>query len=272
MKFHDASAQRLIETHQAATAAYWDQKWSTGPVGSFQPVAVQPYIALTRRWLPPQARILEGGCGNGGKVAALTAAGFRVTGVDYAEATIARLQAAMPQLDVRLDDVFRLQLADGSFDGYWSFGVIEHFWDGYQGLLAEAARVLRPGGMLFLTFPAMSPLRRAKAALRLYRRWPAQPGFTAPGTASPAPAGFYQFMLDPLVVCRHLRAAGFVPEPPALIQASHGLKNELPRLWRGLVLAGRPLPAAFKARLGDQLERRLGDKLGHLCMVAARKS
>lgn len=277
MKFHDTRGRRLIETHHGATAEYWDRKWRSEPLGTFKPEAVQPYIALTRQWLPPQARILEGGCGTGGKMAALLAAGFRVTGVDYAEATVARLQATLPALDVRLGDVFRLDLADASFDGYWSFGVIEHFWGGYQGLLSEAARVLRPSGMLFLTFPTLSPLRRTKAALGLYRGWPAPAG---PHQAGPppadmpqaAPADFYQFMLDPQVVCQHLRAAGFVPQPPALIQASHGLKNELPRLWRALLLAGRPLPAGVKTWLGAQLEQRLAARLGHLCLLAARKA
>ncbi|GCL63485.1 class I SAM-dependent methyltransferase [Pseudaquabacterium pictum] len=270
MKWHDARGRRLIETHHGATPAYWDRKWSSAPVAVYDAAAVRPYIATTRRWLPPQSRLLEGGCGNGGKMAALLDAGYQVTGIDYAEATVARLQSARPGWDVRVGDVFRLDQPDASYDGYWSFGVIEHFWDGYQGLLAEAGRVLRPGGMLFLTFPALSPLRRTKAALRLYRPWPVADGTGAAATA--APADFYQFMLDPQTVCAQLRTAGFVPETPTLIQASHGLKNETPRLWRALRLAGRVLSVDARTRLEAGLEQRLAAQLGHLCLLAARKA
>jgi len=47
--------------------------------------------------------------------------------------------------------------------------VIEHFWEGYNEILKEAKRVLKPKGYLFLTFPYMSPLRKFRANLGLYR-------------------------------------------------------------------------------------------------------
>lgn len=264
MKFHDAAGARLIEAHEAATAAYWDRQWSRKAIGAFRAEAVAPYVELTRQYLPAGAQVLEGGCGTGSKLAALAEAGFRVTGVDFAEATVARLQAERPDLHVMVGDVCALPLPVASVDGYWSFGVIEHFWGGYDRLLAEAHRVLRPGGWLFMTFPALSPLRRAKAALHLYRRWPH-------GVDAAKPAGFYQFMLAPSAVCAQLRTAGFEVQPARLIQASHGLKNELPRLWRASRQAGRLLPAAWPEALARRLERHLAASCGHLGLLAARK-
>lgn len=63
----------------------------------------------------------------------------------------------------------KLDFADCFFDGYWSLGVIEHFFDGYDEILKEAKRVIKPNGYLFLTFPYMSLLRRLKAKSGLYK-------------------------------------------------------------------------------------------------------
>jgi SAM-dependent methyltransferase len=92
-----------------------------------------------------------------------------------------------------------LDFPDGSFDGYWSIGVIEHFWKGYGEILAEAARVLRPKGFLFLTAPWFSPYRRRKAHSRGY----AQMDF------SEEPDFFYQFALSGREVRAQLAAHGF---------------------------------------------------------------
>ena len=42
-----------------------------------------------------------------------------------------------------LDD---LPVEDESVDGYWSLGVIEHFYDGYGEILSEMHRVIKRDG------------------------------------------------------------------------------------------------------------------------------
>lgn len=44
-----------------------------------------------------------------------------------------------------MQDVRKLQFADGFFDGYWSLGVIEYFWEGYNEIVNEVKRVIKPG-------------------------------------------------------------------------------------------------------------------------------
>ncbi|MCG9101354.1 class I SAM-dependent methyltransferase [Laribacter hongkongensis] len=107
-------------------------------VGIFNLRSVTPFLDLTRRYLAPGSLVLEGGCGTSGKVAALESAGFRAIGIDYTKEIVARLNNACPQLDIREGDVFSIDFADGHFDGYWSFGVVEHFWGSYQSLFDEA--------------------------------------------------------------------------------------------------------------------------------------
>ena len=77
--------------------------------------------------------------------------------------------------------------------------MIEHFWDGFGALASEMERVIQDGGYLFCSFPCMSPLRRAKAALGLY----------PPYEGSEAPADFYQFALLPKRVVEELSHHGF---------------------------------------------------------------
>ncbi len=119
-------------------------------------------------------------------MAALAHLGYDCIGVDFAPQTVALLRGQVPELDIRLEDVRRLDFAADSFAGYWSLGVIEHFWDGYQDIGVEITRVVRPGGYLFITFPYLSPLRRLKARLNLYPVW----------ENDHQPPDFYQFCLD----------------------------------------------------------------------------
>jgi SAM-dependent methyltransferase len=158
-------------------------------------------IRTTRRYLKPEecGTVLEGGCGTGYYVAALQRAGYKTVGIDFAPRTVAMLNRVAPELDIRLGDVRRLPFEEGTISGYWSIGLIEHFFSGYQPLAVEMARVIRSGGYLFLIFPYLSPVRRLKARLGLY------PSFAGDGE----PAGFYQFALDLSSVTSEFEKLGF---------------------------------------------------------------
>lgn len=97
--------------------------------------------------------VLEIGCGTGVHARLLAAAGARVTAVDLTptavELTRRRLELARLDADVREADAESLPFADGSFDFVWSWGVIHHS-ESTDRVIAEIARVLRPGGRLAL--------------------------------------------------------------------------------------------------------------------------
>lgn len=171
MKLYDKENKRLVVFEKAATSQFWDKHWQKQ--SSVEKVKLGDRASslkrFTARFLKPGARILEGGCGPGQNVYGLRSWGYDAYGVDFGAKTIGRTKKEFPYLNLSLQDVRKLSFADNLFDGYWSLGVVEHFWEGYDEILKEAERVIKPRGYLFLTFPYMSPLRRLKAKLGFYR-------------------------------------------------------------------------------------------------------
>lgn len=221
-RYYDAANRRLVYIGEEASAELWDALWD--PDDASVRKAVRPsfgvrwLIRLTRRYLKPaDGTILEGGCGTGHYVAALDRAGYRTTGIDSAPRTVAALQRVAPELDIRLGDVTRLPFAAGEVTGYWSIGLIEHYFLGYHLLALEMSRVIRPGGYLFLSFPYMSPVRRLKAILGLYAAF----------TFDAEPAGFYQFVLDASLVGLELEKYGFRLQSFTALSGLKGCKDEL---------------------------------------------
>jgi len=192
---------RLVYFHANATPEYWDSVWQEQ--GAPTPIEKNhDVLRLTKKYLPIGARVLEAGCGRGDKVDAMAQAGFNAIGIDFAPNTVRVARQYFPTRDIRIGDVRNLEFEDASFDGLWSLGVIEHFWNGYESILAESNRVLRPGGYLFLTTPWFSPYRRRKALAG---------GFPLLNEMSKeAPEDFYQFALAKDEIKAALARHGFV--------------------------------------------------------------
>ena len=101
-------------------------------------------------------RVLDVGCQTGALPIALSRRGACVTGVDVDEKLVdgARLRArghgVSPTFQVALAEA--LPFADASFDAVTFVDVIEHVADA-RAALRELARVLRPGGTLYLFGP-----------------------------------------------------------------------------------------------------------------------
>ena len=262
MKYLDRESSRLIQVYKTASPIFWDEKWSKEDIGVYSSRSVAPILSITKKYLSASSLILEGGCGTGGKVAAFTDAGFRVIGIDCADKTVARLNLLRPGYDVRKGDVFSLDISDGFFDGYWSFGVIEHFWNGYLGILHEANRVLRESGYLFLTFPCMSPVRKLKAEVGLYRDW---------GGGESEPDGFYQFMLDASAVIEDLNRSGFIVRESQVIQLASGVKQEFPIAWKFSSLFSRTI-GKDNVLYSCFFEKWLAGYFGHIAVIVAQKN
>jgi SAM-dependent methyltransferase len=100
--------------------------------------------------LAPQARdVLEIGCADGMTGAALAGQGKRVTGVDMDDSLDGRaVRAGVTFVEA---DAARLPLEDEAFDVVYSYNTFEHVAQP-DAALAEAIRVLRPGGHLYLDF------------------------------------------------------------------------------------------------------------------------
>jgi len=160
---------------------------------------------------------LEGGCGTGQNVYGLNRWGYDAYGVDFAKNTVNIIKREFPDLKVFNSDVRKLKFSDNFFDGYWSLGVIEHFWEGYNKILREAKRVIKPGGYLFLTFPYMSPLRKVKTNLGFYKIF----------NNNLKNNDFYQFILDAEEVKSVVENYGFKLISKYPFSATKGIKDEI---------------------------------------------
>ena len=268
-RHYDAAHRRLVYIGEEASPELWDALWDPDDASirkALQPsFGVRWVVRLTRRYVKPgDGTILEGGCGTAHFVAALHRAGYRTTGVDSAPRTVAVLQRVAPELDVRLGDVSCLPFADGELAGYWSIGVIEHYFLGYRPLALEMARVIRPGGYLFLSFPYMSPVRRLKAR---FDRYPVLSG-------GEQPAGFYQFALDASNVALEFEKYGFRLRSLRALSGLKGFKDEIAVLqpllqylynYPGSSIALRGLRFVF-----DPLFAALG--CGHSCVMVLQRT
>ncbi|WP_170263690.1 class I SAM-dependent methyltransferase [Blastochloris sulfoviridis] len=225
-KYYDHSNNRLVYRGASSDEGYWDGHWSKAQLErvlreSSRSPGCRMVVEVTRRFLPPGSRVLDGGCGLGDKVKALADAGYESYGVDYASRIVATLNASFPELRISHCDVRRIEVSDGFYHGYWSLGVIEHFYDGYDAIIAEAYRIIAPSGLLFVTVPAMSPLRRLKAKAGLYRPWP---------TDAPTPDDFYQFALPGAGIAARVQRQGFELLERRPLNGITGLSDEFPLL------------------------------------------
>lgn len=99
--------------------------------------------------------MLDFGCGAGHLIHEMRRVnpGARLIGIDVSEEALQRAKEHCPYAEFhRIDDGGTAPLHDGSVDFILSSEVIEHVYD-TENMVAEIARILRPGGRLLLTTP-----------------------------------------------------------------------------------------------------------------------
>jgi SAM-dependent methyltransferase len=262
-KVYLADKGALAFYREKATAEFWDKHWDTAQLQSIIRRTTDDgnFIPLVKKYLPAKSVVLEGGCGMGQIVHALQHQGYKAIGVDYAPQTVQKVKEAVPELDVRLGDVFALDLADESLDGYVSVGVIEHFWEGYAPILGEMKRVIKPGGFLFVSFPYMSPLRRLKASLGLYPSAQKE-------NLNAQMETFYQFALPISTVQQDLEALGFQLQEIQTYAAFKGFKDEVSffHTWLQEIYDGKRAP-----RLWGYFDRLFKPFAAHSALLVMKK-
>jgi SAM-dependent methyltransferase len=129
-----------LQTHRAEDRHWWYR-------GRRQ--VLERVIAALQ--LPPQARILDAGCGSGRNMVDLARRGT-VTGVELSD-TSARLARARDVGEVISGSVLQMPFASASFDLAVCLDVLEHLEDDLAAL-RELRRVVASGGSLLVTVPA----------------------------------------------------------------------------------------------------------------------
>jgi SAM-dependent methyltransferase len=112
----------------------------------------------------PGDRVLDLGCASGAITHFLTTLGCDVVGVDSEPLAVETASKHFPGLRFRLADVSGLPFPDESFDKAVAADLVEHLEDEtFAAMLAEARRVLVPGGTISIYTPnPRHPIERLK--------------------------------------------------------------------------------------------------------------
>src|SRR6185436_11589527 len=190
-------------------------------------------------------RLLEVGSASGWLLKHARDRGWTVTGVELSEEGVTRSRAL--GLDIRHGDLAGATLPAASFDLVYMGDVLEHVPD-CRATLEEVARVLAPGGRLYLRGPITTHSLARALALRVA----ASLGGTL--VLREPPYHLWEFRPRPLV--RLLQSTGFDVERVAQSKIppgrAHGRKSPLQRFAMALIdTVNLPITRLFNAR-GDR--------------------
>jgi len=156
-----ASTQKdLVRRHFDADSRGWQDVYSAPDLASklIQSRLRKVMDYVDSLGLPRGARVLELGCGAGLTARLLLERGFRVTGVDIADAMVERARANCEGVgepgwaEFRTGDAEHLDSAPASYDLIIAMGLIQYLeWDRWA--LQQMHRALVPGGHLIVTVP-----------------------------------------------------------------------------------------------------------------------
>jgi SAM-dependent methyltransferase len=259
----DDRAYDESEGHEeiAAIEAQWTRYWEAqgGPQGRADRIPgkaefkiMWPYL----RQLPKGSRVLDGGCGLGDWVVWLTRAGYPTVGLDVSRLTIGKLKEMFPGMEFAVGDIRETGFPDASFDAYFSWGTFEHFEEGFDRVVGEAYRVLKPGGLLFTSMPTVNIRHALRDILREPWRLPPQTQRTR----------FYQWRLTRGELATILSHHGFAVDDVKIIGKRQGIQRWLQQNF-GLS-ATSTLARGFAVLAAPFVPKAL---IGHMILAVAKK-
>lgn len=252
------AAAEPADHETAFVEKFWTTVWEQegGPQGKIDRIPrkdeykiMAPFVA----GLAKGARILDGGCGLGDWTLYFARQGYSVVGLDLSRQTVEQLRARFPQAEFVDGDIRRTNFVDSSFDAYFSWGVFEHFESGLQDCIGEAFRVIRPGGLLFVSVP-LDNLRHAIL------------GSLARPRPTDSRLRFYQWRLTRAELARELEIGGFDVLKVQPISKRQGVLRSLHHEF------GLPYEWLLTNGLSALLAPLIpGSLIGHMVLAVARK-
>ena len=202
--------------------------------------------------LPEGGSVLDAGCGAGPLAVELVGRGFFVHGVDVSEQMIAACRKNLEakgfepsSYALTHGDVFKAGFEDGQFDCVSALGFLQ-YQDDEVASLRELYRVLKPGGVLFVSGPTKIRVSNWFGLAPMYRklRWGSvlPEGHRVLDTISDhyyTPGRMKSLLSEAGFEVLERRGHGFVNF--AFIGGALGLKGEL-GLHRGLTKISKVLP------------------------------
>lgn len=195
--------QAELDKFAALATRWWDPDGPQKPLHALNPLRLQ-YVAT--RIALPGARLLDVGCGGGLLSEALARQGAQVVAIDLAPelVKVARLHGLESglQVDYRVQAVEHLAATEpATFDAITCMEMLEHVPDP-AAIIEACARLLKPGGRLFLSTINRTPAAFALAVV------------AAEYLLRLLPKGTHRYpdFIKPAELAAWLRAAGLQPE------------------------------------------------------------
>lgn len=226
-------------------AEAYGRRWGAGAA-----VRAEHYAQMSRpAWVAvadavgigPGTRLLDVGCGSGEFGAHAAARGAVVHGIDAAEPMIALARDSVPGADLRVGTLERLPWPGDAFDVVTGFNSFQ-FAPDMAAALAEAARVVRPGGRVVVcNWGAAERNELFPVTRRVQDLHP------APTLVPRRPVG------EPGVLEGRLREAGLTPTASGDVAVPYAPRDQ-ETLLRGLLSGGNIVPVTEYA--GEEVVRR----------------
>jgi SAM-dependent methyltransferase len=205
-------------------------------------------------------QVLDVGCGPGDLAAAAAALGADTVGIDVAPSMVHRAALAHPAIPFRVGSFEAIPAGVGAFDAVLGNFVLNHVGRP-EDALAEAKRVLRPGGWLALSTWGLPRSNRVLGLLLdaiALADAPPPPGL---------PAGPTHFRTDAELLGL-FRSAGFVD-----VGIGHVLFEtqapDLETLWRGVLDSAVRIPPLVNQQ-APEVQARIRDEFDRLAEVHRR--
>jgi SAM-dependent methyltransferase len=134
----------------------------------FEHYALEVIVAIFERLaIDTGVSVLDVACGSGLAVRHAASRGASVAGIDAAAELLEIARARNPEVDLRLGSMFELPWGPVSFDAVVS---INGVWGGCDAALDEAFRVLRPGGLIGISFWGAGPPLDLRGCFKVFAR------------------------------------------------------------------------------------------------------